>query len=537
MFVAMNLEAQNEIEQFATYVKTKDEHKLGDESTRLFPTREQKSYIWDVIDALQNNEVVLIEKSRQLMLTWICCLFALWTAKYNPNRLIYIQSKKEESAANIVFNTEPNQARISFIESHLPKELQSKIIPSYGKLIFTDVGSTIQGIPEGGDQIRSYTPSLVISDEAAFQPEFESSWAAIMACITGGGKFIGLTTANTGSYFKELIKTSGMNWSEITHKGIKHYKSDMGIHCIRVHYTADPDKDPDTEAGKQWFDNQSKLYGGVKSAAWQREMEIDWDATGGDLVFPQFKQYEDRIVITPFEIPESWKLYGVFDYGHRNPSAFEVFAIDHDGNIYSVWEYYMAGQGYRRIAQAIRACQYFDKLEFPPIADPSIFANNQQVQGGDGNVMKSIGQIFFELPENERIMFIPGKKGGDITMAEKINGLLWNEEKLKVGEMPQYRIFKTCPMLIWEISKIRYREYTAVMLETHNLKEELVDKDNHAIDCTKMFMTMFFGSPKKPEDMKLSALQRFDPNAAEEWKAVQKMHEEKNHIQSMGEFL
>jgi hypothetical protein len=358
-----------------------------------------------------------------------------------------------------------------------------------------------------------------------------------MACITGGGKFIGLTTANTGSYFKELIKTSGINWSEITHKGIKHYKSDMGIHCIRVHYTADPDKDPDTETGKQWFDNQSKLYGGVKSAAWQREMEIDWDATGGDLVFPQFKQYEHMIVINPFEIPETWKLYGVFDYGHRNPSAFEVFAIDHDGNIYSVWEYYMAGQGYRRIAQAIRACPYFDKLEFPPIADPSIFANNQQVQGGDGNVMKSIGQIFFELPENERIMFMPGKKGGDITMAEKINGLLWNEEKLKAGEMPQYRIFKTCPMLIWEISKIRYREYTAVMLETHNLKEELVDKDNHAIDCTKMFMTMFFGSPKKPEDMKLSALQQFDPNAAEEWKAVQKMHEEKNHIQSMGEFL
>ena len=142
------------------------------------------------------------------MLTWLCCLYCLWVAKYQKNRLIFIQSKKEENAANLVYNAEPNQARISFLETHLPKEMQSDVIWSYGKAIFKETGSTIQGIPEGGDQIRSYTPSLVFSDESAFQPEFEQAITAVKPCIDGGGQFIGVSTANNGSYMKELIRTT-----------------------------------------------------------------------------------------------------------------------------------------------------------------------------------------------------------------------------------------------------------------------------------------------------------------------------------------
>ena len=215
MQAATNCESRDSLEKFAMHVRTKDEHKKGPQSLRPFPTRTEKEYIWNVLDAYVDESisprVLLIEKSRQLMLTWLSCLYALWVAKYQENRLIFIQSKKEEAAANLVFNTEPNVARISFMESHLPEEMRSKVIPSYGKLIFSETGSVIQGIPEGGDQIRSYTPSLVISDEAAFQPEFENAYNAAMACIEGGGQFIALTTANIGAYFRTLIRTTGVN--------------------------------------------------------------------------------------------------------------------------------------------------------------------------------------------------------------------------------------------------------------------------------------------------------------------------------------
>jgi hypothetical protein len=320
-------------------------------------------------------------------------------------------------------------------------------------------------------------------------------------------------------------------------KGISHYKSDAGLHVIRVHYTADPDKDPATIKGAAWFKKALEGYtGGVKSASWRQEMEIDWDSTGGELVFPQLSEFEERIVVRPFAIPESWDLYGSFDYGFRNPSSFHVYAIDHDSNIYSVWEYYRAGQGYRQIARELRACPYFDRLKYKPIADPSIWAKNQQATGGDDNPIKSIAQLFYELVPEEQIIFVPGKKGGDITMAEKINGDLWNEKALVAGDKPKFFIFQTCPMQIWEFKKIRFKDYSAVMQEHRNLQEELVDRDNHAIDDCAMFMMMFFSSPQALESPKYQHLKETDRASYDEWKSVAKMHGAGQSKQGMGDF-
>ena len=199
------LDCSEDVEEFAKHVVTKDEHAEGELSVRAFPTREQKPYIWDIIDTIQEEQLLAIEKSRQLLVTWIACLYCLWMAKFHKNRLIFVQSKKEEDAANLVFNTEWPNARISFMESNLPDELRSDVASSYGKLLFRDTGSRIWGIPEGGDQIRSYTASLIFSDEAAFQPEFEHAWQASNPSIKGGGKMLIVSSARNGAFMKRLI--------------------------------------------------------------------------------------------------------------------------------------------------------------------------------------------------------------------------------------------------------------------------------------------------------------------------------------------
>lgn len=314
-------------------------------------------------------------------------------------------------------------------------------------------------------------------------------------------------------------------------KGIEHYTSAPGFHVIRVHYTADPEKDPSTQKGSEWLENEIKgIPGGIASAQFRQEYEIDWDAAGGELVFPQFEIFRDRITLAPFTVPDSWSLYGSFDYGHRNPSSFHVYAIDHDGDVYSIWEYYQSGKGFKQISKAIRACPYFNKLAYLPIADPSIWAKTQQTE--DGNEMKSIAQLFFELPEDERIVFAPGKKGGDITVAEKINGDMWNMERLKSGKTPRLRIFANCPMQIWELGKLRYKDWSGSMQEQRNLQESIVDKDNHAWDDLKMFLAMFFMAPGVQEEEKYEKLKREDPASYQEWMAVARMHGEEQGKQT-----
>ena len=49
------------------------------------------------------------------------------------------------------------------------------------------------------------------------------------------------------------------------------------IRIIKVHYSADPAKSPDTEEGRKWLANELKNYaGGLNDPIWRREMEVEY---------------------------------------------------------------------------------------------------------------------------------------------------------------------------------------------------------------------------------------------------------------------
>lgn len=165
------------------------------------------SVMW--LTALATSGLFCTEKSRQVMVTWLCCAWLLWLAKYHPHQLLLVQSKREDDAAALVFTKEPFFARISFMESHLPMHLRTLNFPkagAYGHLYFPN-GSHIWAIPEGGDIIRSQTPSVVFSDEAAFQPEFGAAVTAALPAIKGGGCLVAVSSAEPGT-FQELVEAT-----------------------------------------------------------------------------------------------------------------------------------------------------------------------------------------------------------------------------------------------------------------------------------------------------------------------------------------
>lgn len=161
-----------------------------------------------ILEAAHQSGIFMLEKSRQLLVTWIVCAYMLWRAKFVQHQLLLVQSKREEDAANLVFNKEPHLARISFMEIHVPRHLRSVSFPgggSFGHIYFPN-GSHIWAIPEGGDIIRSNSPSAVFSDESAFQPEFGNSYTAALPAIKGGGQYIGVSSAEPGE-FQALVES------------------------------------------------------------------------------------------------------------------------------------------------------------------------------------------------------------------------------------------------------------------------------------------------------------------------------------------
>ena len=256
-------------------------------------------------------------------------------------------------------------------------------------------------------------------------------------------------------------------------KGFEIYKTNAGFCVVRLHYTADPDKDPSTPEGAHWLENALKgVVGGMKSPAWRREMEIDFGAGGGETVFHELLLIEEEIYIDPFTIPASWKRYASFDYGHTNPSSIHFYAVNELGWKYAYDEFYQSGMHYKDLASVFKSHRDFSKLEYIT-ADPSLWNKTQNTQTG----VVSLADLFYE----EGVHLLPHCENSDIKGIERVR----EHWRRPAGQKGLY-IMKTCPKLWWELKNLKYQENKRP--EERSNPEKIVDRNNHAWDDLKYFI-------------------------------------------------
>jgi hypothetical protein len=157
-------------------------------------------YVQYIVRLWQANPKISILKSRQMMLTWLFVILAVWEGMFHPGRLIMLQSKREADAVGDENNGDGLLGRAKYVMNHMP--CREMLCPEYEpmgkKILYTTQGSTLQAIPQGGDVIRTHTVSMVVSDEAAMQEECSDAHAAAMPCIRGGGSYVSITTPRYG---------------------------------------------------------------------------------------------------------------------------------------------------------------------------------------------------------------------------------------------------------------------------------------------------------------------------------------------------
>ena len=480
----------------------------------------------EFLAGVRESGMLMVEKSRQILGSWIVCCYLLWRAKYRAHQLMLVQSKREDDAANLVFAKEPTFARMSFLESNLPGHLRTFEFPkcaSYGHL-YAPNGSHVWAIPEGGEIVRSNTASVIVSDEAAFQPEFDKSYTAALPSIKGGGSYIGISSAENGEFesLVEASKTDELKSSSIP--GLLYKITESGVPVVRVNYRADSKKRPGDPSGDLWLKQASSGYpGGTDSPRWRKEMEHDYGALGGTKLFPQWEQWAPMVRCRYFE-PEGYKLYGSYDHGWRNPAAFHVHGINGDGYVVTLFELYDSHIPYQYTARIILGetvtvpvlgcCEHhrhprtfvgnpFAKKEVWRKADPSIWAEDQPQSDGTN---KSMADLFAK----EGVHFQKGERGGDITVAEWLYSHYWKDVK-----NPLYRIAETCPKLLWEIGQQRHKDLSASVAMNRDQPEQLVDKDNHAWDSLKVFLLSFPPRPPVKREIK-------NPGTFNWWRNAQK---------------
>lgn len=171
-----------------------DEHDK-ENPVKRFP---DKAYVHGLCELFVAEPLLLVEKSRQMLVTWTMVACHLWDAMFHQGRRIFFQSKKELDANNLV-------DRAKFIYDHLPEEMKQKYPAkeprAYLKLEFPHQLSIIQGVPQGGDVLRQYTASRIFSDEFAFQDKAYDAYIASKPTFTGGGSFVGVSSPNGKNFF------------------------------------------------------------------------------------------------------------------------------------------------------------------------------------------------------------------------------------------------------------------------------------------------------------------------------------------------
>lgn len=121
------------------------------------------------------------------------------------------------------------------------------------------------------------------------------------------------------------------DWEDAA-KGIQVRRLDTAYCHVRIHYSADPEKDGD------WQRRRSARYGGVDTPKWRREMEIDYTAVQGQPVYPMLTDAHIAMRSTT-----DMAIYRIIDHGIRHPMVCLWMGVARNGDRHIFREYYRSG--------------------------------------------------------------------------------------------------------------------------------------------------------------------------------------------------
>jgi hypothetical protein len=154
-------------------------------------------YFGRLFAAFDLRDVVWIEKSRDLMISWACVAYLTLKAMKTPYCGVLFQTQTDKKVIQLVdyakclWRNSDERIKRAF---PLAKALERQ---ADHELNFAN-GSSIIGIPGGADQIRSYHPYAYLNDESSFQPDAGECYNEAISAVAG--KIIFNSSAGPGWY-------------------------------------------------------------------------------------------------------------------------------------------------------------------------------------------------------------------------------------------------------------------------------------------------------------------------------------------------
>lgn len=198
----------------------------------------------------------------------------------------------------------------------------------------------------------------------------------------------------------------------------------------------------------------------------------------GGLIYVDFD--EKLHIIEPSTPSRDYLWVASLDHGFRNPTAWLWHAVNFEGRVITFREHYASGLVIAEHAKIVRAINSEHGKE-PDyyVGDPSI-KNSNPVSGT--SVLEEY--VKFSIPI---ILGNNDVQAGIIRTARYLK----SQPDEHGNSVPFWLITENCTNTIWEIKRYRWASWAHKRTEQdHNVKEEPVKKDDHAMDsCRYFFMS------------------------------------------------
>jgi hypothetical protein len=258
-------------------------------------------------------------------------------------------------------------------------------------------------------------------------------------------------------------------------------KPAAGIKVVSLHYSADPTMTADRVAS-------------LKSAypdptMWDREMEIDPHARGGQKWFPEFDE-AIHYVDPPEEdwVPEFWTTWLMCDPHPRRAHAFLWLMVNKYGDLVVPWSLWPEEANKKRAEAGLPRYHVSDYVKMLRIVEdqklfPKSHIDLMDPAGANFDAEEDVN--YFQKYRDAGIIFRPAKKNREYAGYDKISEMLRCEE-IEGQLRPRLTIIRgggDNHILVAQIKGLRYKELKGIAATEKDPPPDPLNKDKHLIDC------------------------------------------------------
>lgn len=312
----------------------------------------------ELVAQLQEHRLSVILKARQLGISWLVLAFAASEMLGKEGYTVIALSRTEEEAKELVRRMEVIFANMP--ELIAPPEKKRAGVPWYEKKALEisvhwpgGLLSVFKGFPSAPSAARSFTANLIVFDEWAFQQWADEIWTAGFPTVNRptGGKVIGLSSIERGSFFEEVFCGAPGN----------------GFHPIFLPWNADPRRDA------QWYAATRATLGDLIMQEYPASIEEALTVPGGAF-FPEVKAHLH--LRPPMAELQLVSRYACIDYGLDMLSVHWVW-LDSEGNARVYREFDAPNMTISEAAREIRTRSLGDGV-IAYLAPPDLWNRSQE---------------------------------------------------------------------------------------------------------------------------------------------------------------